>query len=122
MLKPTPQFILTLGAGIVAAAALVTCGTAHANPNDRWLGQDKAKHFAVSAGLGFAAGFVTNDPYKQFALGMAPGLAKEVYDSRKGGSGFSVKDLAWDAAGVYVGMRVHGLVVTPRKITYTKEF
>ncbi len=77
---------------------------------DEWLSFDKAQHFtfgflltvggqytlvnkanlsegaALPASIGFSAGI---------------GLAKEVYDARRpGGTGFSYKDLAWDALGI----------------------
>ncbi len=77
---------------------------------DRWLGFDKVQHFTFSflftvggqyvlvnkadvsegAALPFAAG-----------AGAGIGLAKELYDERRpGGSGFSPKDLFWDALGI----------------------
>lgn len=78
--------------------------------DDAWLGRDKALHFTISFLL------TTNGQYvlvNKFDAGegaalpvsaggaLAVGLAKEVYDARRiGGSGFSVRDLAWDAAGI----------------------
>ena len=114
MRKITPNFAAALIVLSAVALAPVAC---QAGPHD-----DKVKHAIVSAGLGFAAAHVTNDPAKRWALALAPGFAKEVYDSRPGGTGFDWKDMAANAAGAYIGMKVHGLVVTPRSIHYTWSF
>ncbi|HET7550384.1 MAG TPA: hypothetical protein VFK04_03785 [Gemmatimonadaceae bacterium] len=75
---------------------------------DSWLSADKLKHFFVSA-------FVQSVSYSALrtarvshdgalvgasALTMVVGVGKEIYDDRtEGGESFSVRDLAWDAAG-----------------------
>ena len=79
-------------------------GIPHAS--DPWFGEDKAKHFFMSAfiqGLGYgtlrAAGV-----RHELALGGATvgtavvGVGREVSDGRTKGV-FSVRDLTWDAAG-----------------------
>ena len=78
---------------------------APARPRDRWIGADKVKHFALSffvqsvaysaaratgAGHGSSLGLAS-------ALTAAVGVGKEVHDRRT--TGFSARDLAWDAAG-----------------------
>lgn len=66
---------------------------------------DKVMHAGASFALGFVAG--NQWPYdkpKAFLWAMVPGLAKEVFDSRKGGSGFSRADLAADALGAAAGV------------------
>ena len=89
----------------IAFALMTLCTTAHA---DDWTGPDKVKHFGVSFALGAGAQMILPEdkPVAAFAMAMMPGLAKELSDSRKGGSGFSVKDLAADAAGAALGVYV----------------
>lgn len=73
---------------------------------DSWLSADKVKHFFLSA-------FVQSVSYSTLrtarashddallaasALTLAVGVGKEVHDERAGEK-FSVRDLAWDAAG-----------------------
>ncbi len=78
--------------------------------DDAWWGRDKALHFTVSFLL------TTNGQYvlvnkleasERAALpvsaggALAVGIVKEVWDARRvNGSGFSVRDLAWDVAGI----------------------
>ncbi|WP_164021247.1 YfiM family protein [Pyxidicoccus trucidator] len=85
---------------------------------DEWLGEDKAKHFAactVLAAGGYGAGaLVFEAPAARWLTGaglaMGAGLGKELYDSRSGGTGFSTKDLVWDAAGTATGLGLAFLV------------
>lgn len=72
-------------------------------------GQDKAKHFAVSAVFGVSSRVLIGEeegfPIKAFSLAMAPGVLKEVYDATsKNGSGFSKADLGADALGALAGI------------------
>ncbi|MEO5817144.1 MAG: hypothetical protein ABIT20_17885 [Gemmatimonadaceae bacterium] len=75
-------------------------------PGDRWLAEDKIKHFFTSAfvqsmsygalrtsGLGHGAALAGAS-----AATAAVGVGKELRDLRVKGE-FSVKDLTWDAAG-----------------------
>lgn len=73
---------------------------------DRWIAEDKLQHFALS----FAAtqmsygGMRVAVPHDQAVTAasitaLALGVAKEVHDVRIGRP-FSLKDLAWDTAGV----------------------
>lgn len=94
------------------------CGTPPTPPpvqvpatvEDRWLAEDKLQHFAMSfavTGMAYGAGraVLEPDPARSAALGLALvlGLGKELADVRRG-DGFSLKDLAWDAAGVALGI------------------
>lgn len=101
-----------------AALALVLAVTLAARPvraadDDPWLGQDKALHFAVSAGIaagGYAAGaalFERRDAALLFGGGLAAaaGIAKETADLAGLGDP-SWKDLAWDGIGLVTGLAV----------------
>jgi putative lipoprotein len=76
-------------------------------PADNWLGVDKVKHFFTSAliqSLAYSVTQVTTrGPRSSLLLSAslataAVGIGKEVHDRRSYGH-FSVRDLAWDAAG-----------------------
>lgn len=105
---------------IVIAAALL-CGPAFAQ--DSWTGPDKQKHFAFSFGFGFVARGVFPEltAPQAIAVGMIPGIVKELADSGNGGK-FSGKDLAWDLAGAAAGVYIGGLVIGPRSIRYSMAF
>lgn len=75
-------------------------------PVDRWFGQDKLRHFFVSAfvqSVGFAS-LEAAGADRTTALAVATvatatiGIGKELRDRRRAGP-FSVRDLTWDAAG-----------------------
>lgn len=78
--------------------------------DDTWWGYDKAQHFGASVFATLSSQYVLVNKgglrERQAAPGAAAaalglGLAKEVYDVRRPyGTGFSYRDLAWDAAGV----------------------
>ncbi|BFO11507.1 YfiM family lipoprotein [Serratia rubidaea] len=93
---------------------LFTSGCSHL-ANDSWTGKDKAQHFIGSAALA-AAGSAYGDhqnwsePHSRtfglmFAISI--GAAKELYDSREGGTGWSWKDFAWDVAGAAAGYSLY---------------
>ncbi|MFP2928258.1 YfiM family protein [Pyxidicoccus sp. 3LG] len=92
--------------------------SASAADGDDWLGADKAKHFAAClalSGAGYGAGALLFDASEArwltgAGLAMGVGVGKEVYDARWGTTGFSAKDLAWDAAGTATGLAVSYLV------------
>jgi putative lipoprotein len=71
--------------------------------------RDKLLHFAGSAALSTLTYIITDDAKTAIAVGLGVGLAKELYDSRKGGTGFSKDDLVADTLGVAAGM---GLMFT----------
>jgi uncharacterized protein YfiM (DUF2279 family) len=77
---------------------------------DRWVAEDKLQHFAAS----FAATSMTYGGARSLldrraarvaagSVALALGVAKEIADARRGGP-FSLKDMAWDAAGVALGL------------------
>jgi uncharacterized protein YfiM (DUF2279 family) len=79
---------------------------------DRLLGEDKMKHFALSYMITVstfgAARTVTDHDASVLtgaALGAAAGIVKEIYDKRNDQSA-STRDLLWDAAGVAVGVLI----------------
>ena len=73
---------------------------------DSWFGPDKIKHFFMSAFIqsgAYSAMRATGMPHSnaQAVAGvttMSFGLVREVHD-RRTGRAFSLRDLAWDAAG-----------------------
>jgi putative lipoprotein len=78
---------------------------------DLWWGPDKALHFSTSAGIagaGYgAAALVFEDRFARLQAGallaMGLGISKELLDLTGSGRP-SWRDLAWDAAGLAVGL------------------
>lgn len=74
--------------------------------NDRWFGADKLKHFIASGAIQTAHYSMLRvagaDRGAALAVGggltLGVGVAKELRD-RRGATGFSWKDLTWDAVG-----------------------
>ncbi|QKJ88331.1 YfiM family lipoprotein [Paramixta manurensis] len=95
---------------------LLCSGCSHV-AQDAWTGQDKAQHFFGSAMLSVAGNEYgqkqgwsqgrSNSVGLMFALSL--GTAKEWYDSRPAGSGWSWKDLTWDVAGAAAGYALWNL-------------
>jgi putative lipoprotein len=84
-------------------------------------GNDKPKHFAISAAVAASARAYGLNKWQAFGASMTVGVLKEVYDSRSGGSGFSKDDLAADFLGAVSGTVLGGLVITPNKIAYSVQ-
>lgn len=111
-MRPTRRFLCGLLLVLPGASARAAAS------GDEWLGRDKAKHFAVCtvlAGAGYGGrALLFEAPSARWIAGaglaMGAGLGKELYDTRSGGSGFSVKDLTWDAVGTATGLGVAYLV------------
>lgn len=93
-------------------ALLCLCLSFQAPTRDRWLAEDKAKHFVasfvattVSASAARAAGL---DPHASAWAGAgaasAIGVWKEIRDRGVRGETSSLRDLAWDGAGVAAGV------------------
>lgn len=90
---------------------LLLCSGCTHFANDRWTGKDKTEHFvgsAILAAAGTAYGEHQgwNDAQSRsfgllFSVGL--GAGKELYDSRKAGSGWSWKDFTWDVVGAAAG-------------------
>jgi uncharacterized protein YfiM (DUF2279 family) len=91
----------------VSAALVLGLSLALHAPSDSWWGPDKVKHFFMSA-------FVQSASYSALRLTrldrgvslggatvvtLSLGLGRELHDRRTKGQ-FSVRDLAWNAAGV----------------------
>lgn len=109
---------------IVITALLALSGCCkQAQAADEWLAKDKYQHFAGSVGLGVVAGTLIEDRRVAFAAAMVPGVLKELYDAKHPDKHTaSWKDLAWDAAGAYVGVQFGHLVVRKNFIGYQTEF
>ncbi|CBA22300.1 hypothetical protein EHW99_0869 [Erwinia amylovora] len=90
---------------------LLCCSGCTHLANDEWTGRDKAQHFLSSAFLAAAANAYAErqnwSPSHSAGFGVlfsiSLGAAKELNDSRAGGTGWSWKDLSWDVAGAATG-------------------
>ncbi|TYL40938.1 YfiM family lipoprotein [Dickeya sp. ws52] len=90
---------------------LFSCSGCTHMAQDRWTGPDKAEHFLASALISAASSEVAERQHQSrnhsatFGLmfSVSIGAAKETYDSRPQGSGWSVKDFTWDIAGATAG-------------------
>lgn len=110
---PEPTAIDTPAAAIVAAPPAASAPdrmAVAAVPDDRWIAEDKLRHFALSFAatqMGYGGTRFALEPEPAVLLAAAGalglGIGKEVRDVRRGGP-FSLKDLAWDAAGVALGV------------------
>lgn len=103
----------------VLLIVLLAASSAWGAPGDDWLGQDKARHFGVTlvlGGGGYGAGALVFESTQArlltgAALGLGVGLGKELYDAGRP-TGFSGKDLAWDAVGTATGLALAWLIDT----------
>lgn len=111
-LIPTVALLVTLSSSAVA------CGV----HNDDWTGSDKAAHFGVSLALGVGASRLSDDTWTAFGLALVPGVAKELYDGTQDCNRFSWKDMAWNAAGAYVGVRTGNWLLGPSGVSYRMAF
>lgn len=77
---------------------------------------DKNLHFALSIPLG-AVGYKScgDRILCGAALGLLPGLAKEVADSQERGNRFDAQDLAADAAGALLGAWLMSRIDPPKR-------
>lgn len=81
-------------------------GLMDSGEGDRWLSSDKLKHFFVSAFVQSVSYSVLRTARVQrddaltasTAATLVVGIGKEVHDDRAG-KDFSIRDIAWDAAG-----------------------
>lgn len=109
---------------LIAACALIAM-TGAASAQDRWTGDDKPKHIAFSAVSAVVVESMfaqTLHPVERFGLAMLPGFAKEFADMRRGGTGFSGKDLVADALGVGLGMAGYHVVIKPGYVGINIKF
>jgi putative lipoprotein len=101
-------------------AAFVSSAGADSDP---WFAKDKYQHFGASAVLGLASSAVIEDKKTAFAVAMVPGILKEVYDAHHRDKHTpSWRDLAWDAAGAWVGVHVGNLMIGPRWVRWQIKF
>ena len=112
------SFFVALFIAVGCAGVLLTAPPSQAEP----LQLDKIAHASVSATLGSTARLLVDDPWKAWAIAMAPGVVKELYDARRGGTGFGVGDLAADALGAFIGVKVGGLAIKRRQLIYSRKF
>ncbi len=97
---------------LVPGAAAFHRTPARATPlprRDSWFGFDKVQHVTFSFLFTVGSQYTlvnkadvseTNALPASIGISAGIGLAKELRDSRPGGTGFSYKDLVWDAAGI----------------------
>ena len=106
---------------IIAAVLAIAATQAHA---DEWTGADKQKHFAVQVVSGAAVRtiFPSLTDTEAIAVATIPGVIKELHDSRSGGSGFSSKDMAWNLAGAFVGVKLTGWMLTKQRDTVSVSY
>ena len=87
------------------------------------IGDDKYMHFTAGAGVSMMAGCLFYDATGDLqesvkfaaASGLGAGLFKELYDSRRGGSGFDTPDLLFTTAGAVLGTYLTYVINKPRK-------
>jgi putative lipoprotein len=115
--KGCASFRLPLAVALALAAWLAARPAAQAAEPDPWFGRDKAIHFSVSFALAGNA-YADSTPFTKrtrirvlvgAGVALSAGIAKELYDHHEG-TGFSWRDLAWDAAGTATGTLVAWLV------------
>lgn len=97
----------------LAALGLCLCLSIGAqNPRDRWIAEDKFKHFvasfvitSISASAARAAGMEpAESAWVGAGVGGSFGIWKEIRDSRRPRETASFRDLVWDFAGVGAGV------------------
>ncbi len=96
---------------LTAMAVLLACGVAHSGPALTEPEKD-ALHLSTGVAFGYLASAFGSDAdaasvavLKATALGMVPGVLKEVSDRRLGANGSSIRrDLRTDLTGVLLGI------------------
>ncbi len=116
------KILATSLASLSIFTALAGSAQACGHYNDDWTGRDKAAHFGVSFALGACASRLSDDTWTAFGLALMPGLAKEVYDSQQDCNRFSWKDMGWNAAGAYLGVRTGNWLLGPTSVSYVRAF
>ena len=118
---------MKLACAALALAAIGASGAARAGDNNwidahdpRWMAP-KTEHVVFSAAFGVAAAALVDNKAEAFALAMAPGVAKELYDRSRGGK-FNWADIGRDAVGAYVGVQLGGWAFSKNRVTYSTSF
>lgn len=97
---------------VVLIACCTFTGCAAVPPqNDSWFGRDKASHFLVSGLISGTATVIADKQgmnryesfYFAFGTTLSLGAGKETYDLKIRKTGWSWKDLFWDALGALAG-------------------
>jgi uncharacterized protein YfiM (DUF2279 family) len=90
---------------------------------DRWLGKDKIQHAALSAAFSASARQFVSTDSDAILLTMVPGILKEVMDYQdRSRHTPSIKDLAADLAGAYVGLKIRNCIITNRSAMCSWSF
>lgn len=84
--------------------------------------EDKQKHLALSAGIGFTSELYFRDKTKAFVASTLVTASKEVYDKVSGKGCASVNDMIYNTVGAGIGIYTGNWFITPNKIFYFKEF
>lgn len=95
---------------LLSVITLTGCQSFHF-ANDNWKGKDKAQHFlfsmVASAGANAYADHQNYGHREGLLIGLSVsislGVAKELYDSRPEGTGWSWHDFTYDVAGAVAG-------------------
>lgn len=133
------KLLATLAAALALAALFVQTSAQAGDMvvTDTWNGKDKPDHLVGSAALGLASAALVTDARssatlrewgcgtdcQRWALALVPGVAKEAWDSRRGGPGnWSWKDMLANGVGAYLGVKLGGWIFTPRGVVVQRAF
>jgi uncharacterized protein YfiM (DUF2279 family) len=104
MTGPPPLRPDTIPPAVTRAAAM------HQPGDDAWIAEDKLQHLGMSfaaTAFSYAGARTVLEPDPALVVAgsaaLLAGIAKEIHDARSGRR-FSFRDLAWDAAGVALGL------------------
>jgi len=116
----------TRSLALTLALAMVATGASACKDTLRWQ-KDKAEHLAASAAIAAAVGTATKNPELGFWVSFGAGVLKEAYDAKHRDKHCpSAADLAYDAAGAWLGMQAAGWMIRPSadglSITYSTTF
>lgn len=90
---------------------------------DKWLGADKIKHATLSAVMSASARQFVSTDTDAIILTMVPGVIKEVMDYQdRSKHTASVKDLAADLAGAYIGLKLRNCIINNRSAMCSWSF
>lgn len=111
---------------IIASILLAASTFAQA---DSFNGPDKPKHIAASmlSGAAVRLAFTSLNDTEAIAVAMIPGTIKEVSDAtRKGGTGWSNKDMAANLLGAVIGVKLTGWAMSKQgdtvQVSYSTSF